>query len=98
MSTNGLIALDSLDGDLVAFTPVNFSTGVPHPLIAPFWADVDTNGIGNIFFWSTTQQMLLNNASKIINDAFSGSNFDPQYLIIVTWLEVGYFRAHTDKV
>ena len=96
MSTNGLISLDSLDRE--AYTPVSFSTGVQESLIAPFWADVDTNGIGNIFFWNTTQQILLNNASKIINDAFSGSHFDPQYLIIVTWLEVGYFEAHTDKV
>ena len=94
-NTNGLI---SLNRAFTNFTPVSFSIGVRDPLITPFWADADTIGIGNVYFWTTTQQMLPNNASKIINDAFSGSNFDPQYLTIVTWLEVGYFKARTDKV
>ncbi len=93
MSTNGLI---SLNRTINSFTPVIFPTG--DPLITPFWADADTTGIGNVYFRTTTQQMLLNNASDIINTAFSDSNFIPQHLTIVTWLEVGYFDNHTDKV
>jgi hypothetical protein len=93
VSTNGLI---SLNRTLNSYTPVKFPTA--NPLIAPFWADADTRGIGNVYFRTTTQQMLLKNASDIINAAFSDSNFIPQHLMIVTWFEVGYFNNHADKV
>lgn len=67
-------------------------------LIAPYWADVDTSGIGDVFFRSTTSPTLLNNMSEIISTAFTNLIFTPQYLIIATWYEVGYNLGHTDKV
>ena len=94
MATNGII---SLNETFMNFTPVEFPTTGPR--IAPFWGDADTTGgNGNVYYWSTMNLTQLSNASNIINTAFVNSNFVPQYLTIVTWLEVGYFQAHGDKV
>ena len=68
------------------------------PIIAPFWADADTTGIGNVFYRSTCEQILLRNASNIINAAFADTSFIPHYLTIVTWFQVGYYDNKADKV
>ena len=94
MATNGIITLNKT---LTNYTPVQFPT--TEPVIAPFWGDADTrDGNGIVYYQSTVQKTLLSNASNIINTAFVGSNFIPQYLTIVTWLEVGYHDTHGDKV
>ena len=79
------------------FTPRVFPTdGV---LIAPFWADVDTRGIGSIYYRLTSNQTLLNRFSMDISSFFAGQvTFSPQILFIATWFEVGYYNMHTDKV
>ena len=64
-------------------------------LIAPYWADADTTvnmGTGNVYYRSTTNQLLLDRSSEIINTAFTGKSFVAQYLYIVTWFRVGYFQ------
>lgn len=79
------------------FTPRVFPTnGV---LIAPFWADVDTRGIGSIYYRLTSNQTLLDRLSMDISSSFADQvTFSPQILFIATWIEVGYFSMHTDKV
>ena len=60
-------------------------------LIAPFWADADTDVAGHVYYRSTTNQTLLDRATVIINTAFTGVNFATEHLYVATWFEVGYF-------
>ena len=93
---------------MISFTaPVTRFTPDPFPirgrfLIAPFWADVDTRGIGKIYFKETTDDDLLNKANDVIQDATlqaAGlSRFKPSWMLIATWYKVGYFSSHTDQV
>jgi len=71
-------------------------------LIAPYWADVDIKGIGDVYFKETTDASLLAEANDIIQSATAQarglSRFRPQWMLIATWYNVGYFSTHTDKV
>lgn len=71
-------------------------------MIAPFWADVDTRGTGEIYFKETTDIKLLKKANRIIqratHQAAGLSRFIPRWMLIVTWYKVGYYTKHTDKV
>jgi len=98
INTNGII---SFTAPVPQFTPDAF----PLPgkfLIAPFWADVDTRGTGNVYFKETTDPILLTRAKIVIKYAthqVAGlSRFSPKWLFIATWSQVGYFNCHTDKV
>ena len=93
---------------MISFTaPVPTFTPEPFPianrfLIAPFWADVDTRGTGEIYFKETTNDTLLILARSVIRHAthqVAGlSRFRPRWLLIATWYQVGYFSSHTDQV
>ena len=93
VATNGLL---SLNETVDTFTPAPFPTAEVR--IAPFWADADTTGgLGNVYYRLTIDQALRNDTAQIINNAFM-SSFMPQYLVIITWFEVGYFQQLGDKV
>lgn len=64
-----------------------------------FSADVDTTGIGQVFYRETTEPGLLQFTSSIVGDAF------PELvpvgltsLFIATWFYVGYFDNNIDRV
>ena len=71
-------------------------------LIAPFWADIDTRGTGEIYFKETKDSRLLKLARDVIRRATHQvariSGFKPEWLLIATWYQVGYFSSHTDQV
>ena len=67
-------------------------------IIVPFLANADTTGIGNVYYRLTTNQTLLNQAAQTINNAFGETSFIPQYLVVATWFQVGYYHNKTDKV
>ena len=93
---------------MISFTaPVPTFTPEPFPisdrfLIAPFWADVDTRGTGEIYFKETIDNQLLILARNVIRRATHQvarlSRFRPKWLLIATWYRVGYFSSHTDQV
>ena len=89
VASNGFLSLNATRA-ADSFTPEKFP--VDDPLIAPFWADVDTELGGNVFYRSTTNMSLLNEAERIINNAFTGANFVPEDLYIVTWFKVDYYH------
>ena len=70
--------------------------------IAPYWADVDTRGTGDIYFKTTTDDCLLSLAREIIQrgtcQVTEVSRFKPKWLLIVTWYQVGYYKQNTDLV
>ena len=68
-------------------------------VIAPYWANVDTRGTGQIFYRQTNDPNLLVKASSEIQAA------SPMYrnimitnLFIATWDTVGYSPSQIDKV
>ena len=65
-------------------------------IIAPYWADVDTTEIGQIYFRETNDSALLAIVADDLTVGFPTSNVTK--LIIVTWKDVGYFDKNTDKV
>ena len=93
MNNNGDISFDS---ELSAFTPQSFPLSGT-PLIAPYWADVDTSGTGNVSYRETQDLSLIRRARGDVLRAFS-VRFQPTFLFVATWDRVGYFSSQTDKV
>lgn len=68
-------------------------------LIVPYWADVDTAGIGQVYYRQTDNSTLLVRATNEIKAAFPTSqNVYVTSLLIATWDSVGYYSGRTDKV
>jgi len=95
VNNNGLLSF--LQG-VSQFTPEAFPLAGDRKLIAPFWADVDTRGIGTVWFRITTNSSLLARARDEIATFLSQKDFSPAYLFIASWDHVGYFGSNTDKV
>ena len=71
----------------------------PTKFVAPYWANVDLRGIGEVFYRQTADPNLLARATSEIRAVF------PEYhyvimknLVIATWYRVGYYQRHVDKV
>jgi len=71
-------------------------------LIAPFMSDVDTRGVGEIYFKETTDSSLLHKASNVIHSAtyqaMELSHFSPLWMLVATWYNVGHYDSGTSKV
>ena len=70
------------------------------PLIAPYWADVDTRPPGGGQVWyriSTDNSLMTDLIGSTVSSQPTLSSFTPEYLVIVTWDHVGYFNQKTDK-
>ena len=95
MGDNGIISLDNSynpwNPRLLPFNDFQF--------IAPYWADFDLTGTGNVFYRQTRNLALLARATNEIRTAFPMSqNAIVTNLLIVTWDAVGYYSSNTDKV
>ena len=67
--------------------------------IAPYWADVDLKGFGQVYYRQTKDTVLLARATNEIQRHFPLSqNVIVTNLLIVTWDAVGYYNRHNDKV
>ena len=92
---NGIISLGTLYN---SNTPNSFPISLQH-IIAPYWADVDLRGTGQVYYRQTTDPALLRRAVNQIRVAFPASqNQTITNLLIVTWDSVGYYAFNTDKV
>ena len=95
MGDNGIISLDNLynpwNPRLLPINNIQF--------VAPYWADFDLTGTGNVFYRQTRDSTLLARATNEIRAAFPMSeNVIITNLLIVTWDAVGYYSNNTDKV
>jgi len=84
VNNNGNVTFASA---LSQFTPNGLNTGVGQPIIAPYFADVDTRGTGS---------GLVTYGTGTITDASLGWSNAPEFA--VEWPAVGYFASHTDKI
>ena len=95
MNINGAL---SFTNPISQYTPEPFPTNAAKEIIAPFWADVDTTGTGNILYRETTDADLLQRADNDIRRAFSAITFSSKYLFIATWDHVGFYNSRVHKV
>ena len=67
--------------------------------IAPYWADTDLRGTGQVYYRQTKDPALLARATNDIQRAYRLSrNVIVTNLVIATWDAVGYYSTGTDKV
>lgn len=95
--TNGVLSF----GEPFIFNccPWMFPLYGDYQLIAPFWADVDTTGTGDIWYRETTDANILTRANEDVLIAFPHyENYQSKSVFIVTWDGVGYYDNHTDRV
>ena len=67
--------------------------------VAPYWADSDIRGTGEVFYHQTSDEILLAEVTSDLQSAF------PEFqdliitnLLVVTWNAIGYHHRNTDKV
>ncbi|NND73647.1 MAG: hypothetical protein HKN44_01450 [Ilumatobacter sp.] len=78
VNNNGNITFDQ---PLSAYTPTALSN-IDTPIIAPFWADVDTR----------------NSASEPVRFGWGTTVYDGQPAFCVNWYDVGYYSSAADKL
>jgi VCBS repeat-containing protein len=86
VNNNGNI---TFNGTLSTFTPQSIAGGQGNPIIAPFWADVET--LGQQLAPTPGGQSAGTNLVYYDLDAENG-------VITITWDDVGYFSDATDKL
>ena len=95
VNDNGVISFNSR---YTVRTPLSLPLSARR-IIAPYWADVDIRGTGQIFYRQTTNATQLTRATSEIRAAFPESqSLTIQSLLIATWSGVGYYFRNTDKV
>ena len=96
MIDNGII---SINDRYFSPTPSLFQFNTVRQFIAPYWADVDIRGTGQVSYRQTTDPILLARATSEIRAAFPNShNVSITNLFIATWDKVSYYSRNTDKV
>ena len=85
----------SFTDSVSSFTPDDFPMEDAPPLIAPYWADVNTYKGGTIWYRESTNQTDLDMATAQIT-AFQSpkyTDFRATWVFIATWDEVGFYGA-----
>jgi len=91
VNTNGVI---SFLAPVSQYTPDRFPLGDQRRLVAPYWADVDTNIGGVVSYRETKDTALLQRVARDIRQASSNfSDFDATWIFIATWDRVAFFGA-----
>ena len=84
---------------MTSFTPQDFPMEAKTPLIAPYWADVDTRKGGKIWYRQSTNQRDLDAATAQIR-AFHGAkyaDFRATWAFIATWDNVPFYHASRSR-
>ena len=93
VNNNGNITFGS---GLYSYTPTAIGANFYNPIIAPFWADVDTRNYNS--------SAIVGNVTATEGGNSQGSNLtwydlDPTTgTITITWDDVGYYNKHDDKL
>jgi len=94
VNNNGNI---TFDGTLSTFTPFAFPGS--REIVAPYFGDVDTRGIGSglVYYGQRDAGHAdLTGISSVVNSAGFGGTYTGTYALVATWDHVGYFGSHTD--
>ncbi len=94
VNNNGSVTLGGLEdasgGPLSTFTPFGLAD-TQIPIIAPFFADVDTRGGGSGVVQYGPVEVRL-------SDIFGGTSDVRAPAFVVNWINVGYYNQHDDKL
>ena len=78
---------------------VSFPLVNDEPLIAPFFADVDTRPRGSVWYRITNESADVAMVEELISHSFPVHHtFVPTSIAVVTWDDVGYYKMNADKV
>ncbi len=94
INNNGNVTFDR---GLYSYTPGSIDGGISNPIIAPFWADVDTRVSGTIPDDQVVVTPTAEGNSKGTNLVWYDLDEATQTLT-VTWDDVGYFNENSDKL
>jgi protocatechuate 3,4-dioxygenase beta subunit len=78
INNNGNVTFNAA---MATFTPFTINARTP-PIIAPFFADVDTRGVG----------------SSVVQYSAAPILFEGHPALCVNWVRVGYYNVHADKL
>ena len=97
LNNNGDI---SFNESLSDYTPEQFPLNDSVPIIAPYWADVDTRGTGNVWYRLTTDPEIILRVRNEIAVAFPqlSTSFIAQEVVVAAWDRVGYYDSQTNLV
>lgn len=88
---NGYLGVGSTTGGKTS-SPFPFSS--ISPMIAAYWADVDTTNLGTVYYRETRDSDYLDAVRDEIRAVYGGT-FAPTSLFIATWDKVGYCCSNT---
>ncbi|XP_061861642.1 sushi, nidogen and EGF-like domain-containing protein 1 isoform X3 [Colius striatus] len=89
VNNNGII---SFLREVSQFTPVAFPISKDRRVVAAFWADVDNRRAGDVYYRESTEQPILERASRDIAQYFPEfPAFSAQWVFIATWYRVTFF-------
>ncbi|NWX61505.1 SNED1 protein, partial [Promerops cafer] len=93
VNNNGII---SFLKEVSQFTPVAFPISKDRRVVAAFWADVDNRRAGEIYYRESTEQPILERASRDIAQYFPEfPGFSAQWVFIATWYRVTFFGGNS---
>ncbi|NXA00565.1 SNED1 protein, partial [Nesospiza acunhae] len=93
VNNNGII---SFLKEVSQFTPVAFPISKDRRVVAAFWADVDNRRAGEIYYRESTEQPILDRASRDIAQYFPEfPEFSAQWVFIATWYRVTFFGGNS---
>ena len=91
MNTNVII---SFLAAVYQHSPDPFPLSDQRRIIAPFWADVNTNNGGTISYRQTTDSVLLQRATDDVRRAFlDHTEFRATWIFTATWDRVAFYGA-----
>ena len=85
----------SLSTEISTFYSVQFP--MEYPIIAPFYADIDTRKGGQVYWRASKQAEDIARAANLVSKYYQGQ-FQPKEVVVITWDQVGYFKKMADKV
>ncbi|XP_030906504.2 sushi, nidogen and EGF-like domain-containing protein 1 isoform X3 [Melopsittacus undulatus] len=93
VNNNGII---SFLKEVSQFTPVAFPISKDRRVVAAFWADVDNRRAGDVYYRESTEQSILERASRDIAQYFPEfPGFSAQWVFIATWYRVTFFGGNS---
>ncbi|CAH3144389.1 unnamed protein product [Pocillopora meandrina] len=91
VNTNGVI---SFLVQVSQYTPDTFPLDGNRRVVASFWADVNTNNGGEVFYRETTDPNLLQQATDDVKSVYVGQRkFRATWLLVATWYKVAFYGA-----
>ena len=79
VNENGLISFLT---EISTFYNVQFP--MDYPVIAPFYADIDTRGVGQVYWRASTQEEDRDRAANLVGKYYSTAEFQPREVVVVS--------------